>query len=104
MFAADRLTCVVPAAQGTIIRRRKRGVGSFDYVDWYTGRPVWVQAVLAPVAVPIMLVHAMVGMVFLCVLFPFLAVKCEWENRRRWRRLRRQGRVARWVDVEPLKI
>jgi hypothetical protein len=49
-----------------------------------------------------MLVHGMVMMAIVFgVVIPFLTVKWGWENHRLWRRLRRQGRVARWADIEP---
>jgi hypothetical protein len=82
---------------------------SSGLIAWYSRRPKWIQILLAPVIlllVPVvllvMLVSAVVSMaVVFGTVIPFLAVKWWLQNRRYWQRLRADGRVARWVDIEP---
>jgi hypothetical protein len=82
---------------------------SSGLIAWYSRRPRWIQILLAPVilllvpvVLPVMLVYSVVvvAVVFGAVI-PFLAVTGWIQYRRHWQRLAGEGRVARWVDVEP---
>src|SRR5262245_36103232 len=71
-----------------------------DYGEWVYQRPIWLQIILWPILVPVMLIHSMVGIAFFILVFlPFLAVTDSLANRRFWGRLRSRGQVANWGET-----
>lgn len=72
-----------------------------DHADWLNRSPRWPRMLLFLALYPFMLAYSIISLaVIVLFVIPIMTIKGKIEHRRFWRKLREQGRVVTWPEVE----